>query len=64
MPTEIHDVEKFIQIAQQAEYCAIKRLKKTVKLKIHTPRRLYTLKINPTKAEEVIKKLACEIREV
>jgi ferritin-like protein len=64
MPEEILDAEKFVQVSERAEYCNIKRLKKTVKLKLRTPKMLYTLKVDPTKAEEIIKKLHCEIREV
>jgi hypothetical protein len=64
MPEEIFDVDKFIQIAERAKYCNIKRLEREVKLKLRTPKKLYTFKINPTKAEEIIKKLRCEIREL
>jgi len=64
MPEEIFDVDKFVEASERAEYCYIKRLKKIVKLKLRTPRRLYTIKVDPTRAEEVIKKLRCEIREV
>jgi hypothetical protein len=64
MPTEIFDAEKFVQISERADYCAIKRLEKTVKLKLQTSKRLYTLKVKPLEAEEIIKKLSCEIREV
>jgi len=64
MPEEVFDPEKFVQISERAEYCAIKRLKKAVKLKLRTPKRLYTLKVDPTKAEEIVKNLRCEIREV
>lgn len=64
MPEEILDAEKFVQISERAEYCNIKRLERTVKLKIRTPKKLYTLKVDPPKAEEIIKKLHCEIREV
>ena len=64
MPVEIFDVDEFIQIAEQAEYCNIKRLEREVKLKLRTPRKLFTLKVNPTKAEEIVKKLRCEIREI
>ncbi|MCK4436158.1 hypothetical protein KAU87_05030 [Candidatus Bathyarchaeota archaeon] len=64
MPAEIKDTEEFLKISERATYCAIKRLPKTVKLKLRTPRRLYTLKTNPAKAEEIIKKLSCEIREI
>lgn len=64
MPTEIFDADKFVEISERAEYCAVKRLKDVVKLKLRTSRRLYTLKVEPSKAEEVIKKLRCEIREI
>jgi ferritin-like protein len=64
MPSEILDLEKFVEISGRAEYCAVKRLKDVVKLKLRTPKRLYTLKIEPAKAEVVIKRLQCEIREI
>jgi len=64
LPTEIFDVEKFVTLSGNAEYCAVKRLKDVVKLKLRTPRMLYTLKVDPAKAEEIIKRLKCEIREV
>jgi len=64
MPVEIFDVDKFIEISERAEYCNIKRLKRIVKLKLRTPRKLVTLKVDPTKAEEIVKKLRCEIREI
>jgi ferritin-like protein len=64
MPEEIFDMDKFIEISERAEYCDIKRLKRMVKLKLRTPRKLFTLKVNPTKAEEIVKKLRCEIREI
>ena len=64
MPTEIFDVEKFIELSERARYCAIKRLRDVVKLKLRTPRMLYTLKVDPAKAEEIIKRIRCAIREV
>lgn len=64
MPQEIKDAEKFIQISDRAHYCDIKRVGRVVKLKLRTPGRLYTLKADPNKAEEIVKKLRCEIREV
>jgi len=64
MPEEVFDVDKFVEISERADYCNIKRLKRMVKLKLRTSRKLYTLKVDPTKAEEVVKKLRCEIREV
>jgi ferritin-like protein len=64
MPSEIFDVEKFVTISANAKYCQVKRLKETVKLKLRTPSRLYTLKVEPLNADEVIKKLKCEIQEL
>jgi ferritin-like protein len=64
MPEEITNVDKFVEISARAEYCNIKRLKDTVKLKLRTSKKLYTLKVAPTNAEEIIKKIQCEIREI
>ena len=64
MPAEIFNVEKFIEMSANAKSCAVKRLKGSVKLKLRTPSRLYTLKVEPGKAEETIKKLKCEIHEI
>jgi ferritin-like protein len=64
MPSEIFDVEKFVAMSAHAKYCSVKRLKETVKLKLRTPSKLYTLKVEPLKAEETIKKLKCEIQEL
>jgi len=64
MPEEVFDVDKFVEISERADYCNIKRLKRMVKLKLRTPRKVFTLKVEPTKAEEIVKKLRCEIREI
>jgi len=64
MPSEIFDVEKFVAMSANAKFCSVKRLKETVKLKLRTPIRLYTLKVEPLNAEEIIKKLKCEIQEL
>ncbi len=64
MPSEIFDVEKFVEMSANAKYCQVKRLKETVKLKLRTPSRLYTLKVEPINSDEIIKKLKCEIREL
>ena len=64
MPAEILDVDKFVAMSANAKYCSVKKLKEVVKLKLRTPRKLYTLKVEPLKADEVIKKLKCEIQEL
>jgi len=64
MPTEIFDVDEFVELSQKAKYCAVKRSGRVVKLKLRTRKMLYTLKVDPLKADEVIKRLKCEIREI
>jgi ferritin-like protein len=64
MPAEVFDVDEFVELSEKADYCAVKRLKEVVKLKLRAPRMLYTLKVDPSKAEEVFKKLKCEIKEI
>jgi hypothetical protein len=64
MPSEIVDAEEFVALSGRGEYCLVKRSRDVVKLKLRTISRLYTLKIEPIRAEEIIKKLQCEIREV
>jgi len=63
MPKEIKDIDKFVELSEKAEYCIVKRLKDSVKLKLRTQRYLYTLKIDPLKADEIIKEIRCEIVE-
>jgi ferritin-like protein len=64
MPSEIFDVEKFIDMSANAKYCQVKKNKEIVKLKLRTPSRLYTLKVEPVNSDEIIKKLKCEIQEI
>ncbi len=64
MPQEIFDPEEFLEISKRARECRVKRLKSVVKLKLRTQRQLYTLKVPPEKAEELLKKVECKIVEV
>ena len=64
MPAEISDVDAFVALSAKAEYCSVKKLAQIVKLKLRTPRKLFTLKVDPLKADEIIKKLKCEIQEL
>ena len=64
MPAEILNVDEFVKISERAEYCAVKRLEKVAKLKLRTSRRLYTMKTDPQKVEEIVKKLKCKITEI
>ena len=63
MPAQISDVEEFVRISERAEECRVKRLEDIVKLKLRTPSRLYTMKLNAEEAAEVLKRLKCEVVE-
>jgi hypothetical protein len=64
LPTEIKDVDRFLSLSETATECRVKRSGDTVKLKLRTPRMLYTIKLDVAKAEDLIKKVKCEVREV
>ena len=64
MPREIFDEEKFIEIAEYAYHCRVKRLKEVVKLKLRTKKTLYTFKTDPQSAENLLKNVRCEIIEL
>lgn len=64
MPKELKDVDKFIELSGKASECRVKRVKETVKLKLRTIRYLYTLKVDPQGAEEIIKKIKCQVVEI
>ena len=64
MPTEVFDVDEFIRISERARYCIVKRTGDIVKLKLRTPRRLYTIKVSPDEAADIIGRLRCEVTEV
>ncbi len=59
MPKEIKDKEEFIKLSEKALECRVKRHKDYVKLKLRLKRYLYTLKVKPEEAEDIIKQLKC-----
>jgi hypothetical protein len=64
MPKEIFDKTEFITLSEQAEECRIKRLDNSVKLKLRKNRYLYTIKLNTQEAEELLRQLRCDTREI
>ncbi|HUX98928.1 MAG TPA: hypothetical protein VMV49_05200 [Candidatus Deferrimicrobium sp.] len=64
MPKELKDIDKFVELSNTAAECRIIRIKNTVKLKLRTVRYLYTLKLEPEGAEEIIKKIKCQVIEI
>jgi len=64
MPTEIKDIEKFIDLSDAAKECRVKRTEEIVKLKLRTPHRLYTIKLDASEAGEALKRIKCEVVEI
>lgn len=63
MPSEIANTEEFVKISERASECRVKRLKDVVKLKLRTASQLYTIRLDPDKAAEVLKQVKCEVIE-
>ena len=63
MPTEIADTDEFLRISERAVECRVKRLADIVKLKLRTLHHLYTIKVDPTRAAELLKQVKCEVIE-
>jgi len=63
MPAEVADAEEFVRISERAVECRVKRLKDVVKLKLRTPGDLFTIKVDPGKAAEMLKQIRCEVIE-
>ncbi|MEM4245963.1 MAG: 5'-nucleotidase [Candidatus Bathyarchaeia archaeon] len=64
MPTEIIDAEKFVRLSEGAVECRVIRSKDSVKLKLRTPKKLYTLKVDEGQAEKLLKEVKCEATEI
>ena len=63
MPKQIYDVDKFLDMTEDAEECRVKRGKNQVKLKLRTKGYLYTLIVEPQKAEEILEQVKCQVVE-
>ena len=63
MPKQIYDVEKFLEMTEDAVECRVKRGSDHVKLKLRTTRYLYTIVLEPQKAEEIIQRVKCQVVE-
>ena len=64
MPKEIKDVTAFLDLSTKATECRVIRIKDVVKLKLRTSKYLYTLKLEPDSAEEIIKQVKCQVIEI
>ena len=59
MPKEIFDPDEFLELAEKASECRVKRLGDVMKLKLRTPRYLYTMKLETPEGEELLRRIEC-----
>ena len=64
MPTEVSNTDEFVTLSEGAVECRVKRAADMVKLKLRTPRQLYTYKVKVERADDIIRRLKCEVVEV
>jgi hypothetical protein len=64
MPKEITNIEEFQKLSEKASECKIKKLGDITKLKLRTPRNLYTIKLETKVADELLTKLTCPKNEI
>jgi hypothetical protein len=64
VPVEVFDKEKFIELSGKATECKIKKNEDNTKLKLRTPRYMYTIKLDPAEADELAGKLSCPTTEI
>ncbi len=63
MPRQINSADEFKKLAESAEKCKVVKRGDTVKLKLRTPKILYTYIASVKEAEELLKGLKIEAEE-
>ena len=61
---EIFSEEKFLELADFAIHCRVKRVKDVVKLKLRTRKHLYTYKTDPSSADRLLNSISCDVIEL
>ncbi|MCW4050094.1 MAG: 60S ribosomal protein L38 [Candidatus Bathyarchaeota archaeon] len=64
MPIEVFDKDEFVELSEKATGCIVKKNIDNTKLKLRTSRYLYTIKLDPAEAEELVGRLSCPTEEV
>jgi hypothetical protein len=64
MPREISSEDEFLALVPQVIECRVRRLPEVVKLKLRTPRYLYTFKCDPATAERLLSGLKVPVIDV
>jgi large subunit ribosomal protein L38e len=63
MPRQITDAARFIEMAETATECRVRRGADKVKLKLRTGKYLYTLIVEPQQAEDILQQVKCQVIE-
>lgn len=64
LPKEILSEEKFLELADFAIHCRVKRVKDVVKLKLRTRKYLYIYKTDPNSADRLLSSISCDVIEL
>jgi len=64
LPKEILSEEKFLELAEFAIHCRVKRKKDIVKIKLRTRKYLYTYKTDPNSADRLLNNIKCDVIEL
>lgn len=59
MPKEITNVDEFLKLSERASECRVKKSGESTKLKLRTPKDLYTIKLEAKAADELLAKISC-----
>ncbi len=59
MPKEITNADEFLKLAEKASECRVKKTGESTKLKLRTPKELYTMKLEAKAADELLAKITC-----
>lgn len=64
MPREIYSSEEFKTLLEKAEECRVVRRGDVVKIKLRTPKMLYTYKTNKEEADKLLKEVKAKVVEI
>ena len=64
MPKQIYEENKFLELAELAIHCRVKRIKDIVKLKLRTKKYLYIFITDPITANRLLNTIKCDVIEL
>ncbi|MFQ5998266.1 MAG: hypothetical protein ACE5KO_03075 [Candidatus Bathyarchaeia archaeon] len=64
MPKQIRNKEEFVKLSERSKNCLVKRSGEQVKLKLRTPKYLYTFVTSAEVADSLLEKIKCEVIEL